>query len=112
MLSRLSGPIAGLLACGVVRRTGNDIIELLVNADEAATGGMVTIAMRVPVRCPACVGKGMAACDRCGGKRVLDDLFSAWLAIPPGVQDGEILPPSALLAGMINRVVFRVRLLS
>ena len=112
MLSRLSGPIAGLLACGVVRRTGNDIIELLVNADEAATGGMVTIAMRVPVRCPACVGKGMAACDRCGGKRVLDDLFSAWLAIPPGVQDGEILPPSALLPGMINRIVFRVRLLS
>jgi len=40
----------------------------------------------------------------------VDDLFAAWLAVPAGVQDGEILPPSALLPGMINRVLFRVRL--
>jgi molecular chaperone DnaJ len=112
MLRRVSGPIAGLLACGAVRRVGNDVIELLLNADEATTGGMISIAMRVPVRCAACVGNGMAACDRCDGKRVIDDLFSAWLAVPPGVQDGEILPPSALMPGMINRTVFRVRLFS
>lgn len=112
MLRRVSGPIAGLLACGAVRHAPGDVIELLLNTDEAATGGMISIAMRVPVRCQACVGKGMATCDRCGGKRVLDDLFSAWLAVPPGVQDGEILPPSALMPGMINRVVFRVRLVS
>ena len=110
MLRRVSGPINGLLACGAVRHVGNDVIEVFLNAEEASTGGMITIAMRVPVRCQECVGKGMAPCDRCGGKRVLDDLFSAWLAVPPGVQDGEILPPSALLPGMINRVVFRVRL--
>lgn len=109
-LSRLSGNINGLLACGAVRRAGNDVIELMLNEDEAATGGMIMIAMRVPVRCPACVGKGMAPCDRCGGKRVSDDLFSAWLAVPPGVQDGEILPPSALLPGALTRVIFRVRL--
>jgi molecular chaperone DnaJ len=112
MLQRLSGNINGLLACGFVRRVGNDVIEIFVNEEEASTGGMITMAMRVPVRCQACVGKGMAPCDRCGGKRVVDDLFSAWLAVPPGVQDGEILPPSALLPGMINRVVFRVRLSS
>jgi molecular chaperone DnaJ len=110
MLRRVSGPIAGLLACGAVRHAPGDVIELLLNADEAATGGMISIAMRVPVRCPACVGRGMTVCDRCGGKRVLDDLFSAWLAVPPGVQDGEILPPSALMPGMITRIMFRVRL--
>jgi len=110
MLSRVSGPIAGLLACGAVRHAPGDVIELLLNADEAATGGMISIAMRVPVRCPACVRKGMTVCDRCGGKRVIDDLFSAWLAVPPGVQDGEILPPSALMPGMITRLMFRVRL--
>jgi molecular chaperone DnaJ len=109
-LSRFCGNINGLLACGFARRVGNDIIELYLYADEASTGGMIELAMRVPVRCPSCVGKGMSACDRCGGKRVLDDLFTAWLAVPPGVQDGEILPPSALLPGMLNRVVFRVRL--
>jgi hypothetical protein len=110
MLSRVSGPIAGLLACGAVRHAPGDVIELLLNADEAATGGMISIAMRVPVRCPACVRKGMTVCDRCGGKRVIDDLFSAWLAVPPGVHDGEILPPSALMPGMITRLMFRVRL--
>jgi curved DNA-binding protein CbpA len=97
MLHRLSGPLAGLLACGIAVRTGNDIIELFVNPDEASTGGMVTIALRVPVR-------------KASGQ-VVDELFSAWLAVPPGVQDGEILPPSALLPGMIHRVLFRVRLI-
>ena len=109
-LLRFCGNINGLLACGFARRAGNDIIELFLNADEAATGGMIELAMRVPVRCQACVGKGLDPCARCGGKRVVDDLFSAWLAVPPGVQDGEILPPSALLPGMLHRVMFRVRL--
>jgi hypothetical protein len=40
---------------------------------------------------------------------VVDDLFSAWLAVPAGVLDGEILPPSAYLPGMVTRVLFRVR---
>jgi molecular chaperone DnaJ len=109
-LSRFCGNINGLLACGFAQRVGNDIIELHLYADEASTGGMIELAMRVPVRCQACVGTGMAPCARCGGKRVVDDLFTAWLAVPPGVQDGEILPPSALLPGMLNRVIFRVRL--
>jgi DnaJ-class molecular chaperone len=110
MLSRVCGNLKGLLACGIARRTGGDIIELILNAEEAASGGMVTIPMRVPVRCQSCADSPSSACDRCGGKRTLDDLFSAWLAVPAGVQDGEILPPSALLPGMINRVLFRVRL--
>jgi molecular chaperone DnaJ len=110
MLSRLCGNLIGLLACGIARRTGGDIIELFLNAEEAASGGMVTIPMRVPVRCESCATSPSSPCDRCGGKRTVDDLFSAWLAVPAGVQDGEILPPSALLPGMINRVLFRVRL--
>jgi molecular chaperone DnaJ len=109
-LLRFCGNIKGLFACGLARRVGNDVIELYLNSDEASAGGMIELAMRVPVRCPACIGKGTAPCEKCGGKRVLDDLFTAWLAVPPGVQDGEILPPSALMPGMINRVVFRVRL--
>jgi len=95
-LERLSGSLAGLLACGIAVRSGGDIIELFVNADEAETGGMVTISMRVPVRT--------------ADKRVVDEIFSAWLAVPPGVHDGEILPPSAYLPGMVHRVLFRVRL--
>ena len=109
-LGRLSGPLAGLLACGIARHAGGDIIELFLNADEASTGGMVTIPMRVPVRCPACAADPHVPCGKCAGKRVVDELFSAWLAVPPGVNDGEILPPSAYLPGMVQRVLFRVRL--
>ena len=94
-LRRLSGNLKGLLATGVARFAGGDIIELYLNAEEALSGGMVTIPMRVPVR---------------RNKEVVDDLFTAWLAVPPGVNDGEILPPSAYLPGMLNRVLFRVRL--
>ena len=111
MLSRLSGPLIGLLACGIARRAGGDIIELFLNEEEASTGGMITIPMRVPIHCPACAAAPTAPCDRCHGTRIVDDLFSAWLAVPPGVLDGEIFPPSALLPGMIHRVLFRVRLL-
>lgn len=45
----------------------------------------------------------------CGSKRTIDELFSAWLAVPPGVADGAVLKPSALLPGMIRPVSFRVR---
>ena len=108
-LSRLSGNINGLLACGIVQRVGGDIIELFINDDEAESGGMVTIAMRVQVRCPECAANPTLPCGLCGSARVVDDLFSAWLAVPPGVRDGEILPPSAYLPGAINRVLFRAR---
>lgn len=94
-LTRLSGNINGLFACGIAIKTGGDIIELCLTADEAATGGHIELAMRVPVR-------------RDG--KIVDDLFAAWLAVPAGVRDGEILPPSAYLPGMINRVLFRARL--
>jgi DnaJ-class molecular chaperone len=110
MLRRLSGNINGLLACGFAQYAAGDIIELFLYPEEASTGGMITLAMRVQVRCPACADTPTLPCEVCRGKRVVDDLFSAWLAVPPGVLDGEILPPSAYLPGMINRVLFRVRL--
>jgi len=95
MLRRLSGPLNILLTSGAARHAEAGVIELLVNAQEAAQGGMVTISMRVPVNSP---------------KGIVEELFSAWLAIPPGVADGAVLSPSALLPGMVRPVSFRVRL--
>jgi len=109
MLSRLSGPLNALIACGVARRAEDDVIELWLDAEEAAQGGMVTLSMRVPVRCPACAGNAAAPCARCGTVRTIDELFSAWLAVPPGVQSGSILAPSALLPGMVHPVHFRMQ---
>ena len=109
-LRRLSGPLNALLACGVARYGEPGVIELFLSAQEVAEGGMVTISMRVPVRCAVCAKNPAAACARCGSTRTVEELFSAWLAVPPGVEDGELLVPSALLPGMARPVSFRVRL--
>jgi molecular chaperone DnaJ len=110
MLSRLTGSLDALLACGAARRAEGGTIDLFLNSQEAAQGGMVAISMRVPVRCPACDAGEAAPCVRCGARRTIDELFSAWLAVRPGVADGALLAPSALLRGMVRPVSFRVRI--
>lgn len=96
MLRRLCGPLASLLACGAARRVDATLLELILSAEEAAQGGMISIAMRVPVH-------------RDG--RVSEELFSAWLAVPPEIADGAMLTPSELLPGM-EPVSFRMRVLA
>jgi molecular chaperone DnaJ len=108
MLSRLSGPLNALFTCGIARRAESDVIELFLNAEEAAQGGMVTISMRVKIGCPECVARA-ASCSRCRGQGAIDELFSAWLAVPPEVEDGAMLAPSELLRGMVRPVRFRIR---
>lgn len=110
LLQRLSGPLSGLLACGTARRAEPDLIELQLSREEASRGGMVSISMKVAVQCPGCVGDRTASCARCGMKRTVKELYTAWLAIPPEVRHGALLIPSAALPGMLRPVSFRVRL--
>ena len=109
VLRRLSGPLNALLACGVAREFQDGVIDLVLNEQEGADGGMITISMRVPIRCPDCGGGAVALCAKCGAKGTVDELFSAWLAVRPGIPDGTVLHPSALLPGMVRPVSFRVR---
>ena len=110
MLWGPSGPLESLLACGVARRSGTNVIDLFLRDDDAAQGGMVTISMQVDVRCPDCDGHVPAIrCSRCAGTRKVSERFSAWLAVPPDVPDQTVLLPSVDLPGMIARPQFRVR---
>jgi curved DNA-binding protein CbpA len=95
MLSRICGPLSSLLACGIARQAEAGLIDLFLHAQEAAQGGMITISMRVPVR-------------RAHG--IVDELFSAWLAVSPDIADGAVISPSASLPGMIQPVRFRIRI--
>jgi molecular chaperone DnaJ len=118
MLGRLSKPLWLLLPSGAARldEDGSGFITLVLRPDEAAQGGMVSIPMRIDVWCPACAAAGAGAarqtaassCVRCGGSRKVEELFSAWLAVPPGAVDGEVLTPSAELPGTVDPVRFRV----
>jgi DnaJ-class molecular chaperone len=110
MLLRLSRSLNALLASGVARHAEGDFIELLLEAEEASEGGMVKTSMRVPVHCPACAADAAGSCAQCGMRRTVEEVFAAWLAVPPGVADGAVLTPSAWLPGMVRPVWFRVRL--
>lgn len=107
LLRRLSSPIDVLLASGIAERVGDGVIVLRLRPDEAAEGGMVTIAMRVDIRCPSCTD---GPCARCRGTRVVEELYSAWLAIRPGVVDGTAIAPSVQMRGVLRPVAFRIRL--
>jgi hypothetical protein len=117
MLSRLSGPLMILLTRGAAHLEEEGFITLVLNEREAAQGGMVMVSMRVEVWCPACGGKerpaagaGGVRCPRCKGERTVQELFSAWLGVPPGVKEGAVLTPSADLPGMVEPARFRVRM--
>jgi hypothetical protein len=111
MLSRLSGHISTLLARGAAHLDDPDFITLLPTPREAAQGGMAMISLRVEIRCPACTpDHPLNPCPRCRGRGTVEELFSAWLALRPGVTDGEILTPSADLPGTLHPVRFRIRL--
>jgi len=89
MLNRVSGPLQVLLGRGTLRHLGGARYELVLDADEARTGGMVTIAMDV------------STAD--GEQR-----FSAWLAVPPDFVEGTVVRPSVLLPGMLAPPTFRL----
>ena len=94
MLSRVCGSLNALLACGFARRAEDGVIDLFLSGEEALQGGMAMISMWVPVR---------------KTEAVVDELFSAWLAVPSGVAQGAVIDPSVLLPGMIQPVRFRVQ---
>lgn len=118
LLHRLSSSLDTLIQRGIAERTEPGVIELLLDDEEATEGGMATIRMYVPVPCPRCGGArtkgavadggGAAGCVTCDGAGEVEDLFSAWIAVPPGVAEGAVLKPSALLPGMAP-IAFRVR---
>ncbi len=77
----------------------------------AVVEGLSAAGHRVHVWCPACANaQPHVTCARCGGRRTVEELYSAWLAIPPGVAAGEVFTPSAELPGMIEPVRFRIAL--
>jgi DnaJ-class molecular chaperone len=108
-LSRLSGPLSGLIARRIARWVDSQLIELCLDDGEAAVGGMVEISLRVAVRCVRCAGAAGQTCTRCEGSGTVEELFSAWLAVRPGIAEGTLLEPSAWLPEMVERVYFRVR---
>lgn len=109
MLRRLSRNLDILRAMGRANIAADGVIDLFLEEEEWTEGGMVTVAMRTDVHCPACRGSTKIPCGECKGARIIEELYSAWLAIRPGVEDGTILTPSAQLPDVVTPVRFRAR---
>jgi curved DNA-binding protein CbpA len=109
LLTRLSRNLDILRAMGRANIAADGVIDLFLEEEEWTEGGMVTVAMRADVHCPACRGSTNIPCTECKNTRVLEEQYSAWLAIRPGVEDGTILTPSAQLPGVVTPVRFRAR---
>jgi curved DNA-binding protein CbpA len=91
LLTRISGVLPILIGRGVVREVAPGEYDILLDAEETATGGMITIAMDVATR------------DEASAR------FSAWLAVPPDFADGIEVRPSTLLPDMLAVPRFRLR---
>lgn len=90
LLTRVSGVLPILIGRGVVREVERDVYEIVLDAEEIASGGMITVAMDVATTTGT-------------------DRFTAWLAVRPDAAEGTELRPSTLLPGMVSPPRFRVR---
>jgi len=119
MLSRITGSLQSLMARGIAQHAEPNVIDLHLDEAESAEGGMAMISMRVDIHCPDCKASDPVVrrtdrepeppCRRCGGRRKVQELYSAWLAIRPGVRDGTLITPSVSLPGMLETPTFRIR---
>jgi DnaJ-class molecular chaperone len=93
LLSRLSGPLDGLVAAGAAVVDRDGVLELRLTADEAAAGGTAVITMPLSVPCPTCGGiarPGGVWCRRCEYAGEITAPVRIRIQIPPAVRHGAI----------------------
>jgi DnaJ-class molecular chaperone len=91
LIDRLCGPLDGLIERRVVRRTGDGMLEILLERDEAAAGGTAAIDTSVDVVCPTCYGGARAGelwCVRCDYAGTTRENVTVCVPIPAAVSDG------------------------
>jgi DnaJ-class molecular chaperone len=66
--------------------------EIVLGADEAAAGGVLSLDVPVTSPCEACGGTGgpFLDCDRCFGEGKIGRRLPVPVQIPSGVRDGEV----------------------
>jgi DnaJ-class molecular chaperone len=91
LIARLAAPLDTLLARAAARQAEDGLIELLLTAAEARSGGTAAIGVPVRVPCPTCGGcaqPGSVWCVRCEFEGTVREDVTVCIAIPPSVVDG------------------------
>jgi DnaJ-class molecular chaperone len=71
---------------------GSLTAEVFLTAEEARTGGTVTVEIPLPSSCTECDGTGGAAlnCPRCDGDGVTTSRLPVPLRVPPHTREGTV----------------------
>jgi len=102
LLSRLSGPIERLTESGAALLAADGVLELHLNATEAARGGTALVELPLPILCPTCGGvarPGGVWCQRCQHAGRVTETVAVVVAIPPAARDGLVVPTTLRQAG-------------
>ncbi len=85
------GWVPGILTSGRTASRRKDLyVELILEPDEAARGGLFPLQVPVEALCPACDGSGFhgrIACPECHGGRI--DHHEIEISVPPRVRHGQ-----------------------
>ena len=94
LLPRLSGPIERLTASGAAHLTTDGMLELHLNAAEAARGGTALVELPLPILCPTCGGvarPGGVWCRRCEHAGRVTETVAVVVPVPPAARDGLVV---------------------
>ena len=102
LVSRLSGPIERLTESGAAHMAADGVLELHVNAAEAARGGTAAVELPLPIVCPTCGGvarPGGVWCRRCEHAGRVTETVEVVIVIPPAARDGLVVTATFRQAG-------------
>jgi molecular chaperone DnaJ len=94
LLPRLSGPLERLTESGAAELAADGVLELHLNAAEAARGGTALVELPLPIVCPTCGGvarPGGVWCRRCEHAGRVTEKVAMVVAIPPAARDGLVV---------------------
>ena len=106
VLARVSGPLDLLQAAGVARLAADGLLELLLNAAEAAVGGSAVVEMKLKILCPTCGGVASPRgvwCLRCEHAGTVTDSVPVVVPIPRAARDGMIITADLRKAGVAQQ---------
>ena len=102
LLPRLSGPIERLAESGAARIAVDGLLELHLNAAEAARGGTALVELPLPIVCPTCGGvarPGGVWCLRCEHAGRVTATVEVVVPVPPAARDGLVVTATLRQAG-------------
>jgi molecular chaperone DnaJ len=106
VIPRVSGPIDRLQSVGVARVAADGLLELLLNAAEAAAGGSAVVEMPLKILCPTCGGVASPRgvwCVRCEYAGTVTDSVAVVVPIPRAARDGMIVTANLRRAGVAQQ---------